>query len=71
MNLKELSKNLSKKHGFSQALSQRILKTILKNITSELKKGNIVRLRNFGTFQAKKSHGKLKAKFNPSKNFFK
>ena len=71
MNSKELSRILSKEYHLSQALSNQILKTILKTIVSELKKGNLVRLRNFGTFQAKKSHGKLRAKFDDSKNFFK
>ncbi len=33
--------------------------------------GRIVRHRNFGTFQAKKSHGQVRAKFDDSKNFFK
>lgn len=71
MNFKELAYVLAKEYGFSKTLSQRILKTILKTIVAELKKGNRVRLRNFGTFQARKSHGKLRAKFDDSKNFFK
>jgi len=71
MNSKELARILSNEYHLSQALSNQILKTILKTIASELKKGNLVRLRNFGTFQAKKSHGKLRAKFDDSKNFFK
>ena len=71
MNSKELARILSKEYHLSQDLSNQILKTILKTIVSELKKGNLVRLRNFGTFQAKKSHGKLRAKFDDSKNFFK
>lgn len=71
MNLKDLARILSKEYHLSHALSNQILKTILKTIVSELKKGNLVRLRNFGTFQAKKSHGKLRGKFDDSKNFFK
>lgn len=71
MNSKELARILSKEHHLSQVLSNQILKTILKTIVSELKKGNFVRLRNFGTFSARKSHGKLRAKFDDSKNFFK
>lgn len=70
MNSKDLARILSKEYQFSQDLSTRILNTILKTIVSELKKNNLVRLRNFGTFQAKKSHGKLRAKFDDSKNFF-
>ncbi len=71
MNTKELARILSKEYQFSQDLSIQILKTILKTIVSELKQGHLVRLRNFGTFRARKSHGKLRAKFDDSKNFFK
>ena len=71
MNLKDLARVLSKEYHLSRRLANSILQTILKTIVSELKKSNLVRLRNFGTFQAKKSHGKLRAKFDDSKNFFK
>ena len=71
MNSKELARILSKEYHLSQDLSNQILKTILKTIVSELKKGSFVRLRNFGTFKARKSHGKVRAKFDDSKNFFK
>ncbi len=71
MNSKELARILSKEYQISQDIFNQILKTILKTIVSELKKNNLVRLRNFGTFSARKSHGKLRAKFNGSKNFFK
>jgi len=71
MNLKDLARVLSKEYHLSQDLSNQILKTILKTIVSELKQGHLVRLRNFGTFRARKSHGKLRAKFDDSKNFFK
>lgn len=70
MNSKALSRILSKEYHLSQSLANSILKSILKTIASELKQGHFVRLRNFGTFQAKKSHGKLRAKFDDSKNFF-
>ena len=71
MNLKDLARILSKEHHLSRSLANSILQAILKTIVSELKQGHRVRLRNFGTFQAKKSHGKLRAKFDDSKNFFK
>jgi len=71
MNSKALSRILSKEFHLSQYLSNQILKTILKAIVSELKQGHRIRLRNFGTFSARKSHGKLRAKFDDSKNFFK
>ena len=70
MNSKGLSRILSKEYHFSQALANQILKTILRTITLELKNGRLVRLRNFGTFTARKSHCKLRAKFDDSKNFF-
>ena len=71
MNLKDLVRILSKEHHLSRSLTNSILQTILKTIVSELKQGHLVRLRNFGTFTARKSHGKLRAKFDDSKNFFK
>jgi nucleoid DNA-binding protein len=71
MNSKELARIISKEYLLSQSLANPILKTILKTIASELKSGRLVRLRNFGTFRARKSHGKLRAKFDDSKNFFK
>ncbi len=71
MNSKGLTRVISSKFGLSKALSGAILKTILKTIVNELKQGRLVRLRNFGTFSARKSHGKLRAKFDDSKNFFK
>jgi nucleoid DNA-binding protein len=71
MNIKGLSRVISSKFGLSKTLSGAILQVILKTIASELKSGHLVRLRNFGTFSARKSHGKLRAKFDDSKNFFK
>jgi len=71
MNLKDLARVLSKEYHLSRALANSILLTILQTIASELKSGRLVRLRNFGSFQARKSHGKLRAKFDDSKNFFK
>lgn len=71
MNSKDFARILSKEYHLSRNISNQILKTILKTIVSELKQGHRVRLRNFGTFSARKSHGKLRAKFDDSKNFFK
>ena len=70
MSMTELTKIISKEHSLSKGLSNRILKTVLNTIRKELKQNRMVRLRNFGTFQTKKSHGKLRAKFDDSKNFF-
>ena len=71
MNITELADVIAKEHGLSRALSRRILKTALNTIRKELKRGRLVRLRGFGTFRARKSHGKLRAKFDDSTNFFK
>jgi len=71
MNLKDLTRILSRDYHLSRSLANSILQTILQTISSELKSGRRVRLRNFGTFRARKSHGKLRAKFDDSKNFFK
>jgi nucleoid DNA-binding protein len=71
MNITELASVISEEHSLSKSFSTRILETALTTIRKELKQGHPVRLRNFGTFQAKKSHGNLRAKFDDSKNFFK
>lgn len=71
MNIRELTKVISKEHGLSKAFTRRILKTVLETIRKELKKNRPVRFRNFGTFRACKSHGKVRAKFDDSENFFK
>jgi len=70
MNHRELAEEIRKNHGLSWAESSRILETVIETIRDQLKQGHLVRLRNFGTFQARKSHGKVRAKFNASKNFF-
>ena len=69
MNRKELIEILYKEHGLPKAFFNSVLDTILDTISRELKKGNLVRLRNFGTFQARHSRGKIRPKFNASKNF--
>jgi nucleoid DNA-binding protein len=70
MNRSELSTFLANKHGFNKAFADRVLSTVLETVRDELTKGNRVRLRNFGSFEAKQSRGKLRAKFYGSKNFF-
>lgn len=71
MNMSELTEVISDQYWFSKKLSSEILDTVLETIREELKHNRLVRLRNFGTFQARKSHGKKRAKFTGSKNFFK
>ena len=71
MNMTELTEVIAEEHNLSKAFSNEILKTVLETIREELKQNHLVRIRNFGTFQARKSHGKVRAKFDDSKNFFK
>ena len=71
MNLQQITKIISREYNLPKTLSENILKTILETIRQELKQNYVVRIRNFGTFQTRKSHGKLRAKFDDSKNFFK
>jgi len=70
MNIQQMTEVIAKEHGLSESLSNRIPKTALETIRQELKKNHRVRFRNFGTFEARKSHGKIRAKFDDSKNFF-
>ena len=71
MNFGELADVIRKEHGiWTKAESRRILETVLETIRNKLKQGGLVRLRNFGTFERRMSHGKARAKFDDSKNFF-
>ena len=70
MNYRELAEVIRKEHGLSWAESSRILETVMETIRDQVNQGHLVRLRNFGTFQPRESHGKVRAKFNASKNFF-
>ena len=69
MNREGIARALSKEYGFPKSLSREVLGTVLETIQAEVKKGRLVRFRNFGTFRAKMSRGKLRAKFYASKNF--
>jgi len=71
MNKQQLINQISRQHGHTKAETQRILNSILQTIKIELVKGHLLRLRNFGTFRVRKSRGQRRAKFDPSKNFFK
>ena len=71
MNLEQITKIIAREYNLPKTLSENILKTILETIRQELKQNYVVRIRNFGTFQTRKSHGKPRAKFDDSKNFFK
>lgn len=71
MNQEELTNKIAKTHRLPKNISERILKTILKTITGETQKGKKIKIRNFGTFKAYKSHGKIRVKFDDSDNIFK
>ena len=68
MNMTELAEALHKKFGLPHRFAFRIVQFILDTIAAQLKQRRLVRLRNFGSFEMRKSHGKLRAKFNPSPN---
>ena len=70
MNRRELSTRLAKKHGFNMAFAERVVSTVFESIRDEDSRGNRVRIRNFGTFEARPSRGKIRAKFTGSKNLF-
>ena len=70
MNRGELIGVLAEKHGFSKAFAGRVLTTVIETVRAELAGGGKVRIRKFGTFQARESHGKVRAKFNDAEKFF-
>lgn len=70
MNQSDLIKSLSKTFGFPKSLAEKIFKHTFRTVAKETKRGNRVRIRNFGTFEARFSHGKRRAKFTASKNIF-
>ncbi len=69
MNTRELAEVIRKEHGYSKAESHRILDTVLESIRSQIKRGDRVRLRNFGTFKPRKYYDKIHCVFDDSKNF--
>ncbi len=70
MNQGDLITILARNHGFTKALAGRVLSTVFETIRSELSAGGEVRIRDFGTFRARESHGKARAKLDDSPNFF-
>jgi nucleoid DNA-binding protein len=71
MNYTELAEAVRKDlRLFTHAQGRQIVESVMETIREEVRRGRTVRLRNFGTFEARKSHGKLRAKFDDSKNFF-
>lgn len=71
INKNELAKELKRKFGLPQKFAYKIIEAILNIIASQLNQGKMVRLQNFGSFQMRNSHGKLRPKFNPSPNILK
>ena len=70
-NQKDLILYLSREFGFPKQYADEVIKVFLGKIASELKKGNKIKIRNFGVFEMRKSHSKLRPKFNPARNLFK
>lgn len=71
MNQTDLINILHREYGLPKNLAEKILKTILSNIVLNIRKGDLVSLRNFDTFVTRMSRGKTRAKFYASKNIFK
>ena len=70
MNVEELTEVVARRHGFTKAFAGRVLRTVIETIRTELRAGRPVWIRNFGTFEARESYGKVRAKFDDSENFF-
>ena len=71
LNMRELADLLHQRHGLPKRFAEDVLKEILNAISRELTQSRKVRLRGFGTFEMRRSRGKLRPKFNPSLNFAK
>ena len=70
MNIEELTSVVAKKHGFTKAFAGKVLGTVVETVRAEVAAGRVVKIRNFGTFEARESYGKVRAKFDDSPNFF-
>lgn len=70
MNQTEFINKLAETHSLPKSLAEKLFKTMLNTIVSQLKKGDVVRFRNFGTFEIRKSHRKYRVKFDDSDNIF-
>jgi nucleoid DNA-binding protein len=70
MNVEDLTTTLAARHGFTKAFASQVLATVLETIRTELKAGRPVKIRNFGTFEARTSYTERRAKFDDSPNFF-
>ena len=68
LNFDGMASILFKDHGIPKHFAEDILRTIMSTIVTETEKGNLVRLRNFGTFEMRKSHRKRRLKFSDSEN---
>jgi nucleoid DNA-binding protein len=68
LNQEEFVELLASRHGIPKAWARDILKDVLGIVGGALKQNIRVRLRNFGTWEMRESHGKIRPKFNASKN---
>lgn len=68
LNQEEFVELLADRHGIPDAWAEDILKDVLGIVGGALKQNIRVRLRNFGTWEMRESHGKVRPKFNASKN---
>jgi nucleoid DNA-binding protein len=70
MNRGELIEVLANKNGFTKAFAGRVLTTVIETIRAEVAAGGEVRIRKFGAFQGRGSHGRVRAKFDDAEKFF-
>jgi len=68
LNEGDLIEILEKEHGLTEAWARDILKTVLGSIGGALAEEKAVMIRNFGKFEMRESHGKVRPKFDASKN---
>jgi nucleoid DNA-binding protein len=68
LNQEEFVELLAGRHGIPKAWARDILKDVLGIVGGALKQNIRVRLRNFGTWEMRESHGKVRPKFAASKN---
>jgi nucleoid DNA-binding protein len=71
VNQEEFVELLADKHAIPKAWARDILKDVLGIVGGALKQDIRVRLRNFGTWEMRESHGKIRPKFDASKNLLK
>jgi nucleoid DNA-binding protein len=68
LNQEEFVELLADQHAIPKDWAEDILKDVLGIIGGALKQDIRVRIRNFGTWEMRESHGEIRPKFDASKN---